>query len=199
MKPQHLEPALADLRGSLAPSQLVLSIVAGARLETLTTGLEHSEVVRVMPNTPAQVGQGISVWTATPGVDVASRERVRVVLGALGEQVEVAEEKYLDMATALSGSGPGFVFLFLEAMIDAGVHLGFSRPVAQQLVYQTVIGSATMARETGRHPAELRNAVTSPAGTTAAGLLELEEGRLRAVIDRCVIAAYERCVELGRE
>ncbi len=199
VKPQHLAPALEDVRGRLATTQLVLSIVAGATLDALTTGLEHPTVVRVMPNTPAQVGQGISVWTATPEVGPAARERVRAILGALGDQVEVADEKYLDMATALSGSGPGYVFLFLEAMIDAGVRLGFARPIAQQLVYQTVLGSVLMARETGRHPAELRNAVTSPAGTTAAGLAELEDGRFRTVIDRCVTAAYERCVELGRK
>lgn len=198
VKPQHLAPALADLRGRLAASQLVVSIVAGATLDTLTGGLDHRAVVRVMPNTPAQVGQGISVWLATSEVDAPGRQRVREVLAALGEEVEVAEEKYLDMATALSGSGPGYVFLFLEALIDSGVHLGFARPIAQQLVYQTVLGSVTMARETGRHPAELRNAVTSPAGTTAAGLAELESGRLRAVIDQCVVAAYERCVELGQ-
>jgi len=199
IKPQHLGPALANLRGRLDPAQLVVSIVAGATIGTLADGLEHRVVARAMPNTPAQIGQGMSVWTATQEVDAPSRERVRAVLGALGEQIEVADEKYLDMATALSGSGPGYVFLFLEAMTDAGVHLGFPRPVAQQLVYQTVLGSVLMARETGQHPAELRNAVTSPAGTTAAGLAELEDGRFRAAIDRCVAAAYERCVELGKK
>jgi pyrroline-5-carboxylate reductase len=199
VKPQHVEPALSDLRGRLDPRQLVVSIVAGVPLDTLIGGLAHRSVVRVMPNTPAQVGEGISVWTATPEVGEAGRALVRSVLGALGEEVEVADERYIDMATALSGSGPGYVFLFLEALVDAGVHLGFARPVAEKLVYQTALGSVVMARETGRHPAELRNAVTSPAGTTAAGLAVLEEGRLRAAIDRCVFAAYERCLELGRK
>ena len=198
VKPQHLGPALADLRGRLEPSQLVISIVAGVPLPTLSSGLSHRSIVRVMPNTPAQIGEGISVWTANPEVSETDRLRARAILGALGQEVQVAEEKYLDMATALSGSGPAYVFLFVEALVDAGVRIGFSRQVAEQLVLQTISGSVAMARETGRHPAELRNAVTSPAGTTAAGLRELEEGRFRAVIDRCVGAAYERCLELGQ-
>lgn len=198
VKPQHLGEVLRDLRGRLAPTQLALSIVAGATLATLGEGLEHRALVRVMPNTSAQVGEGISVWTATPEVSEASREQARLILQSLGREVYVADESHLDMATALSGSGPAYVFLFMEALVDAGVHLGFTRQLAQELVIQTVLGSALMARETGKHLAELRNLVTSPAGTTAAGLVELEVGRLRAVVDRAVVAAYERCRELGK-
>jgi pyrroline-5-carboxylate reductase len=197
IKPQHAYEAFVDLRGQFAPGQLVLSIIAGVTLSCLTSELGHEAVVRVMPNTPAQIGEGMSVWTATPAVSELGRSQVRAILQSLGREVFVADEKYLDMATALSGSGPGYVFLFLEAMVDAGVHLGFPRKVAEELVFQTVLGSTRMARESGRHLAELRNLVTSPAGTTAAGLQELEDGRLRAVVDQAVMAAYERCQELG--
>jgi len=199
VQPQHVGEVLSDLRGQFLDGQLVLSIVAGVTLSRLVEGLEHRAVVRVMPNTPAQVGEGVSVWTATPAVSDAGRQEARAVLQSLGREVFVADEKYLDMATALSGSGPAYVFLFLEAMVDAGVHLGFTRKVAEELVLQTVLGSVLMARESGKHLAELRNLVTSPAGTTAAGLQELEDGRLRAVVDRAVMAAYERCKELGQK
>jgi pyrroline-5-carboxylate reductase len=197
VKPQHLAAPLGDLAGALAPEQLVLSIVAGTTLGTLTVGLAHPRVVRVMPNTPAQVGAGMAVWTATEAVDADQREQVGAILRALGREVFVPEESYLDAATAINGSGPAYVFLFLEALIDAGVHLGLPRPLAAELAQQTVLGAALMARETGKHPAELKNLVTSPGGTTAAGLAELEDGRLRAVIDRAVRAAYERSRQLG--
>lgn len=198
VKPQHTPTVLEELHGQLNRGQLALSIVAGATISTLSAGLRHQEIVRVMPNTPAQIGEGMSIWTATQSVEEAQREQARRILESLGRQVYVADEKYLDMATALSGSGPGYVFLMMEAMVDAGVHLGFTRPVAEELVLQTFQGSAAMARQSGKHLAELRNLVTSPAGTTAAGLQELEDGRLRAVIDRAIVAAYERCRELGR-
>jgi len=198
VKPQVLPAVLAELSGRLQPGQLVLSIVAGATLSTLSLGLRHEAVVRLMPNTPAAVGQSMTVWTAAPAVTEEQRGRTQVILGAMGREVEVDSERYLDMATALSGSGPGYVFLILEALIDAGVYLGFPRPVAQELVVQTVLGSALLAQETGKHPAELRNMVTTPGGTTAAGLLELEAGALRATLARAVLAAFRRSRELGR-
>jgi pyrroline-5-carboxylate reductase len=160
--------------------------------------LTHAAIVRVMPNTPAAVGEGMSVWTATPEVDGAAREQVGAILGAMGREVHVDDEKYLDMATALSGSGPGFVYMLLEAFIDAGVHVGFKRNVAEMLALQTFVGSAKYAEATGKHPAELRNEVTSPAGTTAAGLLVLESAGVRGAIIDAIEAAYERSRELGR-
>ena len=199
VKPQHASSVLPGLKGAIRPGQTVVSIVAGLTIGNLTAALGHEGIVRVMPNTPAQVGEGMSVWAATPTVAADAKRRVQLLLAALGREIEMPAEHYLDMATALNGSGPGYVFLFLEALIDAGVGLGFSRQVAEELTYQTVLGSVVMARESGKHPAELRNMVTSPAGTTAAGLRELEEGRLRAIVDRAVRAAYARCVELGQK
>jgi pyrroline-5-carboxylate reductase len=198
VKPQSMVTVLAELRGVLQPGQIALSVAAGIRLQTLIEGLAHAAVARAMPNTPAQIGAGVTVWTAASAVDVAGRERARLILAGLGRAVEVEEEAYLDMATALSGSGPGYVFLFLEALIDAGVHVGLPRPIAAELAVETLIGSGLMARDLKSHPADLRNMVTSPGGTTAAGLSQLEAGALRAAVDRAVVAAYERSRALGR-
>jgi pyrroline-5-carboxylate reductase len=140
----------------------------------------------------------VSVWYATPAVTTEQRQISSAFLGAVGTQLPVIEEKYLDMATALSGSGPAYVFLFLEALIDAGVQIGFARPVAEQLATQTLAGAVAYAQQSNQHPAVLRNQVTSPAGTTAAGLLALEQGAFRAVVQNCVQAAYQRALELGK-
>jgi pyrroline-5-carboxylate reductase len=197
VKPQALDEALTALEGAVAPSALVLSIVAGARLERFQTGLGTQMVVRVMPNTPAQIGRGMSVWTATEAVGPVERAKVRAILAALGEEEYVGHENELDMATALSGTGPAYVFLFIEALIDAGVHLGFSRRVAGRLVRETVRGAAEYAFQAPDHVAGLRNQVTSPGGTSAEALYQLEKGRLRTVLSDAVWAAFRRCVELG--
>ncbi len=199
VKPQVLPTVLRELRGQLRPEQLVLSIVAGAPLAVLREGLDHAAVVRAMPNTPAQIGMGITAWTAADAVDREQRERAKAILGALGEELEVDEESLVDMATALSGTGPTYVFLLMEALVDAGVPLGFSRRVAEELVLRTVEGSAAFARQSGRHLAELRNMVTSPGGTSAAAIYELEKGTMRTVLSRAVYAAYVRTRELGVE
>src|SRR4051812_24783823 len=199
VKPQVLPTVLRELRGKLEDSQLVISIVAGATMASLRDGLEHTAIVRAMPNTPAQIGMGITAWTAAPSVDREQRDRAKAILGALGEELEVDEEHLVDMATALSGTGPTYVFLLMEALVDAGVHLGFSRRVAEELVLRTVEGSAAFARQSGRHLAELRNMVTSPGGTSAAAIYELEKGTMRTVLSRAVYAAYQRTKELGVE
>jgi pyrroline-5-carboxylate reductase len=198
VKPQQMAEVLAGLRGALDADQLVLSIAAGVTTRTIAEGLGHDRIARVMPNTPVQIGAGMSVWTTTDAVSSAQREYARVILQSLGRELLVGSEDYLDMATAVNGSGPGFVFLFLEAMADAAVHIGLARPIAEDLVIQTALGSVLMARESGKHLAELRNMVTSPGGTTAEGLYALEDGRLRAVVDRAIAAAYERSRALGR-
>ena len=197
VKPQHLGPVLQELRGSVRSAQVVLSIVAGAPVQKLTQGLNHQAVVRVMPNTPAQVGAGMSVWTTTPQVTQQQREAAQAFIRSFGEEIYVADEKYLDMATALSASGPAFVFKFLESLVDAGVHIGLPRDMAQTLAYQTVAGSVELARKTGKHPAELKNLVSSPGGTTVEGLLELERGRLAATVTNAVIAAFEKSKKLA--
>lgn len=197
IKPQVLPAVLEELRGLIRPYQLVFSIVAGARTETIARGLEHRAIVRVMPNTPAQIGAGMSVWTATPEVTAEQRAQARAILQALGKEVYVEDEDALDMATAVSGTGPTYVFLMMEALVEAAVHLGFSRRVAMDLVIQTVLGSALFARESGMHLAELRNMVTSPGGTSAEAIYQLEKGGLRTIISKAVWAAYQKSRLLG--
>jgi pyrroline-5-carboxylate reductase len=198
VKPQKLFKVTAGLRNQIPPQAVVLSIIAGATTTTLAEGLQHDSVIRAMPNTPAQIGQGITVWFPSPQVSEEQLDFARQVLSALGQEVCVEEETYLDMATALSGSGPAYVFLFMEALIDAGVHLGFPRRIAEQLVTETILGSVSYYQHNGIHPAQLRNQVTSPGGTSAEALYFLEKAGFRTAISRAVWAAYERSQELGR-
>jgi pyrroline-5-carboxylate reductase len=200
VKPQRLDRVLSGLRDAVRPDALVLSIVAGASIAKIVSELHHPLVVRSMPNTPAQIGEGITVWTAAEQVTPEQIEMARQILKALGQEIFVEEENYLDMATALSGTGPAYVFLFMEAMVDAGVHMGFPRRIAEQLVAQTVRGSVDFYRthEEHIHLARLRNQVTSPGGTSAAALYYLEKAGFRTAISRAVWAAYERSRELGK-
>jgi pyrroline-5-carboxylate reductase len=196
VKPQDLSQAMQDIK-NLSPSQVVLSIVAGASLSSLCQGLNHRSVIRVMPNMPAQIGQGMNIWTATAEVSQEQKDMARNFLGVLGEELYVADEKYVNMATALSGSGPAYVFLFIEALTDGGVYIGLPRHVAQKLAVQTVLGSACTLQATGKHPAELRDMVTSPGGTTAEALLVLERGNLRSCMLEAVAAAYGKACSLS--
>jgi len=198
VKPQRLSTIFNELRGQLQQEQLVLSIVAGAKIETIAGELSHPSVVRAMPNTPAQIGQGMTAWTATPQVSEAQFAQVRAMLGALGKEMYVETERMIDMATALSATGPTYIFLVMEALVDAGVHMGFSRHVAQELVLQTMLGSVLFAQESHKHPAELRNMVTSPGGTSAEAIYQMEKGGLRTVLSKAVWAAFQRAVMLGR-
>ncbi len=197
IKPQTLPKVMEELHGCITPNTLLLSIIAGARISTIQRGLFHDRIVRAMPNTPAQIGKGMTVWYATPRVTAEQHRQTEAILGAFGEQLAVDDESYLDMATGLSGSGPGFVMLIIEAMIDAGVHMGFARRDAERMVLQTIEGSVELLRSTGSHSADLRNRVTSPGGTTAAGLYELEKAATRAILSRAIFAAYRRSQELG--
>ncbi len=198
IKPQRLSDVMKGLK-SIQSDALVLSVIAGANIKKLGTGLKHKAIVRSMPNTPGQIGEGITVWTASKEVTEEQQEMARKILGALGQEVFVDDENYLDMATALSGNGPAYVFLFTEALIDAGVHMGFPRRIAEQLVLQTIKGSASYYEQAGRHPATLRNQVTSPGGTSAEALYYLEKAGFRTAISRAIWAAYQRSVELGKE
>ncbi|MFO8101927.1 MAG: pyrroline-5-carboxylate reductase [Dehalococcoidia bacterium] len=199
VKPQVFNVVADDLHGRLESEQLALSIMAGIKIDTINMLLGHHSIVRVMPNTPAQIGEGISVWTATDTVSRAQRDMVQSILEALGKEIYLDSEKYVDMATAVSGSGPAYVFMIIESFIDAAVHIGLPRDTASELVMQTMLGSLLYARASGRHLGELRDMVTSPGGTTAEGLLKLEDGGLRAVIIQAVVAAYEKAQKLGRE
>jgi pyrroline-5-carboxylate reductase len=197
VKPQVLGTVLEELKGLLRPQQLVFSIVAGTRIGTIVQGLEHQAIVRVMPNTPAQIGKGMSVWTATPDLTERQRAQAKAILQALGKEIYVEDEEALDMATAVSGTGPTYVFLMMEALVDAAVHLGFSRRVARELVVQTVLGSALFVQRPDKHLAALRYMVTSPGGTSAEAIYQLEKGGLRTIISKAVWAAYQRSKLLG--
>ena len=197
VKPQEFVAAGKGLAGQFRDGQTVMSIMAGVPIGTISDVLQHRAVVRAIPNTPAQIGEGMTVWTATKDVSDAARETVRGVLSVLGQELYVADEKYVDMATAVSSSGPAYIFLVIEAMIDAAVHIGLRRDMAVPMVLQTVLGSARYAQTTGKHPAELRNQVTSPGGTTTEGVLALEEAGVRAAFMEAVEAAYEKAKELG--
>jgi pyrroline-5-carboxylate reductase len=203
VKPQRLTEVLGNLKEAVPADAVVLSIVAGATIDKISKGLKHTAVVRSMPNTPAQIGEGITVWIASPTVSEPQKETARTILGAFGEEVNVDDENYLDMATALSGTGPAYVFIFMEAMIDAGVHMGFSRRVSEQLVVQTLKGSVdyyeAINQKASVHVAALKNQVTSPGGTTAEALYYLEKAGFRTAISRAIWAAYQRSLELGKE
>jgi pyrroline-5-carboxylate reductase len=199
VKPQRMSRVLEDLKGTLANDGLVISIVAGASIERISASLGTSHVVRAMPNTPSQIGAGITAWTCSEAVSDAERARVRQLLTALGKELYVETENMIDMATSLSATGPTYVFMVMEALTDAGVHLGFSRDIAKELVQETMLGSVKFAMESHKHPAELRNMVTSPGGTSAEAVYQMEKGTLRTVLSKAVYAAYRRAVELGRK
>lgn len=197
VKPQNLAPVMAELKENLESGQLVLSIIAGARIATMSSGLAHKSIVRTMPNTPAQIGEGMSVWTSTSEVTVQQKKQAASILGAMGKEIYVDDEKYLDMATAVSGSGPAYVFLFIESLINAAVHIGIPANVARELVFQTVLGAAHFAQKSDKTLAELRRMVTSPGGTTAEALAQFEKGNYTDLILRAVAAAYEKAKQLG--
>jgi pyrroline-5-carboxylate reductase len=199
IKPQMLRRVGAELAGVLRPEQLLISVLAGATATALRNALRHDAIVRAMPNTPAQLGKGMTVWYATPAVTEVQQQRAAALLGALGKELQVEDEKFVSMATAVSGTGPAYVFLVMEALIDAAVHLGFPRHIAHDIVIETLLGGTLFAQASGDHPAQLRNMVTSPAGTSAAAIHELEKGRLRTVLSEAVWAAYRRTEELGHE
>lgn len=197
IKPQLLTAVCAPLAGHIPPDALLISILAGTTVEALTNTLAHTAVVRAMPNTPAQIGQSMTVWYADTAVSDPQKTATQQLFQACGQEINVPHEHYLDMATAINGSGPGYVFLILEAMIDAGVQMGFARPVAEKLVLQTVLGSVQYAQASDLPLTTLRHQVTSPGGTTAAGLYAMEKNGLRPALTEGILAAYARSQELG--
>jgi pyrroline-5-carboxylate reductase len=197
VKPQVLPRVLPELRGHVRSSALVFSIVAGMPIVTISSGLDHAAVVRTMPNTPAQIGEGMAVWTAAPAVTEAQRAQAQAILRTMGQEMYVSNEGALDMATAVSGTGPTYVFLLMEALVDAAVHLGFSRRQARLLVIQTVLGSVKFAQQSDLHLAQLRNMVTSPGGTSAEAIYQLEKGGMRTILSKAIWAAYKKSQLLG--
>ena len=198
VKPQDLPHVFGQLGGKLDKKQSALSIVAGAKMSTLAQGLAHESIIRVMPNTPAQIGCGMTLWTCSEPVNDTHRDMARSLLGTVGEEIYVSDEKYLDMSTALSASGPAYVFMFVEALIDAGVYVGLPREMARTLALQTVYGSVRLVMETGQHPGMLKDMVVSPGGTTAEGLQVLERGGVPAAVVDAVNAAFLKSVRLGQ-
>jgi pyrroline-5-carboxylate reductase len=192
-----LTEVMAGLKGRIKPEQLVLSIVAGKSIKTLNRGLSHKAIVRAMPNTPAQIGSGMSVWAATAAVTEKQRASAISILGAMGEELYVEDESVIDMATAVSGSGPAYVFLFMEALIDAAVEIGLPRDAARELVLKTITGSAEYAAKSDKGLAQLREMVTSPGGTTAEALEVFQKGGFSELVRQAIDAAYQRAKQLG--
>ena len=196
VKPQQFGD-VAQVLSQLTMFGTVVSIMAGIPISRIQSALEHSQIVRVMPNTPAQIGKGATAWTATESVPESDRELVGSMLDCVGLQVYFDDEKMVDISTALSASGPAYVFMFMESLTDAAVQLGMPVADAKQLAVATVQGSAQLAQSRDSHLAELRNMVTSPGGTTAAALQALEAGNFRNTTMQAVLAAYARGVELS--
>ncbi|MBC7545303.1 MAG: pyrroline-5-carboxylate reductase [Candidatus Sericytochromatia bacterium] len=200
VKPGHLPSVLDQLQPGLTDHKpLILSIIAGATLATIAmqTGPDVP-IVRVMTNTACLVGKGMSVLAPNPHVSPEQLARAEALFSAVGETV-VSREEMLDAVTGLSGSGPAYIFLIAETLIDAGVLQGLPRAMARQLVLQTMIGSAELLRETGQHPGSLRDMVTSPGGTTITGIQVMEEYKVRAALLKVVEAATQRSAELGHK
>jgi pyrroline-5-carboxylate reductase len=199
IKPQILAEVTPLLKGRLKPSQLVISILAGKSVGTLTSGLSHNCIVRSMPNTPAQIGEGLTVWTATPQVTPDQKKLAAQILGVMGREIFLDDEKYLDMATAVSGSGPAYVFFFIESLVSAAIKIGWSPEIAQELIMQTLLGAGHLLQKSDKTPQELRRMVTSPGGTTAEAIAVFEQGGFSELIEKGVRAAYEKAVKLGSQ
>jgi pyrroline-5-carboxylate reductase len=197
VKPQNIKEVLANLKGLLKSDQLILSIAAGVKISTISQGTGHRKVVRSMPNTPAQIGLGISGWTATKEVTGEQKKWARVILGAMGKEIYFDDEKYLDMVTAVSGSGPAYFYLFAESIIDGAVELGLKRQDAETLVLQTMLGAAHLMNKSDKTPAELRRNVTSKGGTTERAIEVFEKSDLAGIVKKAVRAACQRAKELG--
>ena len=199
VKPQRIGGVLQEIKDAVKPSQIIVSIIAGATIETISEALNNKLIVRTMPNTPSQIGAGITAWTCTESVDESERAQIKALLTALGKELYVETENMIDMATSLSATGPTYVFMVMEALTDAGVHLGFSREMSKELVQETMLGSVLFAMESHKHPAELRNMVTSPGGTSADAIYQMEKGGLRTVLSKAVYSAYQKAVALGKK
>lgn len=197
LKPQKMNTVLEEIGDSVSEDQTVISIVAGTTIKQIAESLGTKRVVRTMPNTPSRIGHGITPWTCSAEVSEAERERIKCFLSALGREMFVETENMIDMATSLTATGPTYIFLVMEALTDAGVHLGFSRDMSKELVQEMILGSVLFAMDSHLHPAELRNMVTSPGGTSADAIYQMEKGSLRTVLSKAVFAAYQKAVELG--
>lgn len=197
VKPQTLHTVLRELAGQIRPDALVISIIAGARTAVLRRVLRHDRVVRAMPNLPCRVRRGMTVWWAAGDARPDDLERVRAILGVMGQELRVDDEGHVDRATAVNGTGPAIVAEFVKAMFEAATYVGQPRHVAHETVLATLLGTAELIRGSGVHVAELIDEVTSPGGTTSRALQVLKQGRFGAVVTEAVDAAYGRTLALG--
>lgn len=197
VKPQNFGDLARRLRPAITSSTLLISIMAGVPRAALNSGLGTDRIVRAMPNIAAQVGHGVSVWISDSGVTDFDRELTRTVLGALGTELEIEHEPLIDVATAVHGSGPAYVFLLAEAWIDAAVGQGLDQATAELLVRETILGSGQLWKISNDSPAALRQAVTSPGGTTAAAIEALAPFNFPSAMRAAIDAATERARELG--
>ncbi len=198
VKPQVMNEVLTGIQSSLSEKQLVISVAAGVSMKGIQDKIGQTiPLVRAMPNTPAVIQEGVTALAGCSGLSLENLKVAQDIFESVG-QVVVVDEPLMDAVTGLSGSGPAYVYLAIEALIDGGVKVGLPRNVAHILAVQTVLGAAKMVRETGEHPALLKDRVTSPGGTTIAGLQRLEEGGLRATLIEAVEAATHRSSELGK-
>ena len=197
VKPQNFNELATIISDRLAPSQLVISIIVGKSLKTLRANLKHDTIIRSMPNTPAQIGRGITVWTAVDTVSEEQKTLAASIFRAMGSEIYTKDERQLDMATAISGSGPAYFFYFTEALTEAALELGFNAETAKRLALETALGAAEYAARSDKELLELRKMVTSPGGTTAAAIKTLDDAAFKETVSRAVKAAYKRAIELG--
>ena len=197
VKPNVVEPLLTTIAKAILPQTIVVSVAAGVRLAALEEKLPNNPIIRVMPNTPVAVGEGMSVLALGSRSCSEHGEKAAALFNAVGKTV-MAGEELMDAVTGLSGSGPGYAFVLIDALADAGVRVGLPRQMSILLAAQTLLGAAKMVLETGEHPAKLRDAVTSPGGTTIAGIHVMEQRGVRAALSDAVAVACERSREMGK-
>lgn len=197
VKPQTLPKVLPEVRKGIREGQLVMSIIAGARMKVIGSSLGHPAIVRCMPNLPCRIRRGMTVWTATPEVMAPARDEVRRILRTMGKEIYVSDELDVDRATAVNGTGPAIIAHFVKSLEDAANFIGEPRALARQSVLETIIGTAEMILASGSHPAELIDSVTSPGGTTSRALHVLQQGRFGAILTDAIDAALRRTVEMG--
>jgi pyrroline-5-carboxylate reductase len=197
VKPQTLAKVLRQIKPRVRHDQLVMSVIAGARMATIARALDHPAIVRCMPNLPCQIGRGMTIWTATPEVPEPGRATVQSILQTMGKEIYVPDEADVDRATAVNGTGPALIALFVKSIEDGANFIGESRSLARRSVLETILGTAEMILASDRHVSELIDGVTSPGGTTSRALHVLQNGRFSAVLTDAIDAAYQRTLEMG--
>ena len=198
IKPQDLPVLSKELKNKIDSKLILLSILAGIKIESLITHLGHKKIIRAMPNTPAQIGQGMTAWTHSKDINDNELKLTKTILKTLGEEIHFTNQKQIDIATSISVSGPAYIFYIIEALINSGVYLGLTKEVSKKLVLQTIEGSISLIKKDNTPLPILTDMVTSPGGTTAEALMLLEHEGLKSIIAKAVVAAYEKSKELSK-